>query len=149
LRKIILPPVVLALCLIALIAINYFDVAGDNLLSGRVKSAGYFLMIIGIALPIWGARLFRQHKTNILPYNDPDNIVTKGPFSFSRNPMYLGMLLVLLGAAIRFGTGSGFIFPVIYFGVANWYFIPFEEGRMAIAFGDEFTAYKAKVRRWL
>ncbi|VAV95272.1 Putative protein-S-isoprenylcysteine methyltransferase [hydrothermal vent metagenome] len=148
-RKIILPPIVLALCLIAMVAINYFNVAGQVLFTGPLKLAGYFLIALGIFLPFWGARLFRQHETNIMPYNDPDNIVTKGPFSFSRNPMYLGMLLVLFGVAIIYATSLSFIFPVIYFVIANWYFIPFEEGRMLAAFGDEFTAYKARVRRWV
>jgi protein-S-isoprenylcysteine O-methyltransferase Ste14 len=132
-----------------MVAINYFGMAENVLFTGLLKLAGYFLIALGILLPIWGARLFRQHETNIMPYNDPDNIVTNGPFRFSRNPMYLGMILVLFGVATLYATVLSFVFPLIYFGVANWYFIPYEEGRMIVAFGDEFTAYKAKVRRWL
>jgi len=149
LRKILLPPVMLVLCLIGIVTVNYFDIAVIILFSGPVKFVGYGLIALGIVLPVWGARLFRRHETNILPYKDPDHIVTAGPFRFSRNPMYLGMLMVLLGAAGLYGTALGFIFPLAYFCVANGYYIPYEEGRMAAAFGDEFTAYKAKVRRWL
>ena len=148
-RKILLPPVMLLLCLIGIVAVNYFDLSVIVLLSGPVKLIGYALIAFGIFLPVWGARLFRQHKTNIIPYKDPDNIVTIGPFGFSRNPMYLGMIFVLLGVAALYGTALGFIFPAVYFAVANGWYIPFEEGRMQAAFGDEFTAYKARVRRWL
>lgn len=80
---------------------------------------------------------------------DPERIVTAGPFGFSRNPMYLGMLLVLLGVAALYGTAPGFIFPLVYFGVANGYYIPYEESRMTEIFGDQFLTYKAEVRRWL
>ncbi|MBL4800676.1 MAG: isoprenylcysteine carboxylmethyltransferase family protein [Emcibacter sp.] len=148
-RKILLPPVMLVLCLIGIVTVNYFGLANIILLSGPVKFIGYALIALGIFLPIWGARLFHQHKTNLIPYKNPDKIVTIGPFGFSRNPMYLGMLVVLLGVAVRYGTALSFLFPVIYFSVANGWYIPFEEDRMQDAFGDEFTAYKAKVRRWL
>ncbi len=148
-RKILLPPVMLALCLIGIVAVNFFGIAIIVLLSGPVKFVGYVLIALGAFLPAWGARLFAQHETNILPYKDPDRIVTAGPFGFSRNPMYLGMLLVLLGVSVLYGTALSFFFPLAYFSVANGYYIPYEEGRMAEAFGDEFNAYKAKVRRWL
>lgn len=148
-RKILLPPVLLALCIIGIIAVNFFDIAVIILLSGPAKYVGYGLIALGAFLPAWGAYLFKQHETNILPYKDPDRIVKTGPFSFSRNPMYLGMLLVLMGIAGHYGTALSFVFPLIYFAVANSWYIPYEEGRMAEAFGDEFLAYKSKVRRWL
>ncbi|PCI49688.1 MAG: hypothetical protein COB49_04645 [Alphaproteobacteria bacterium] len=148
-RKILLPPVMLVLCLIGIVTVNYFDVAVIILLSGPVKFFGYVLIMLGVFLPAWGARTFRQHETNILPYKDPDHIVTTGPFKISRNPMYLGMILVLIGVALLYGTALGFIFPLAYFCVANGYYIPYEEDRMTVVFGDEFTAYKVRVRRWL
>lgn len=148
-RKIILPPVILALCLIGIVAVNFYNMAAYILFSGSITSAGYPVILLGVILPVWGARLFRQHKTNILPYKDPEHIVKTGPFSFSRNPMYLGMLLVLLGVSIIYGTALSFIFPLAYFCVANGYFIPYEESRMTEIIGDEFLAYKAQVRRWI
>lgn len=148
-RKILLPPVMLVLCLIGIVAVNFFDIAVIVLLSGPLTSFGYVLIVLGIFLPAWGARLFHQHATNLLPYKDPDHMVKTGPFAFSRNPMYLGMLFVLLGVAELYGTALSFVFPLAYFCVANGYYIPYEEGRMAEAFDDEFTTYKAKVRRWL
>ncbi len=147
-RKILLPPVMLALCFIGIVAVNYTHMATYILFSAPITYVGYALILLGVFLPAWGARLFRQHQTNILPYKDPDRIVKTGPFSFSRNPMYLGMLLVLLGVSIVYGTMLSFIFPLAYFSVANSYYIPYEESRMTEVIGDEFLAYKAQVRRW-
>ncbi|MCH8347031.1 MAG: isoprenylcysteine carboxylmethyltransferase family protein [Proteobacteria bacterium] len=93
--------------------------------------------------------MFRRHETNIIPYKDPENIVTSGPFRFSRHPMYLGMLLVLVGTTMLYGTVLSLVFPLAFFIIANWWYIPFEESKMADVFGDAFTVYKARVRRWL
>ncbi len=148
-RKIILPPIVLGLCLMAMGLVNYYDLAKTIFVSNPLNYFGFLFISSGLFLPVWGAHLFKKHQTNILPYKNPDNIVKSGPFSFSRNPLYLGMLLGLIGFAIYFGTVESFIFPVILFCVINWYHIPFEEEKMTEAFGDEFINYKAKVRRWI
>jgi len=148
-RKILLPPVIFFLCIIGIVGVNYLSVTGLVLISGPVKFIGYAMMVVGIFLPIWGARIFRQHHTNIIPYKNPDRMVTEGPFRLSRNPMYLGMLLTLIGLATLYGTALSFVFPLLYFFVASLYYIPFEEERMIKAFGDDFIAYKAKVRRWI
>lgn len=148
-RKILLPPVMLTLCLLGIFLVNYYRMAEQIIISGPLKSSGYLLIIIGLFLPAWGAYLFRRHKTNLIPHKSPDHLVLKGPFRLSRNPMYLGMLLILSGFAVLYGTGLSFIFPLAYFSLANWWYIPFEEQMMQDAFGDEFTSYKRRVRRWL
>ena len=147
-RRILLPPVLLLLCLFGMIAT---DRVGDPsiFLEGPVTSTGYLIGLVGIALPIWGAQIFKQRETNIIPYRDPDKIVTEGPFRFSRNPMYLGMLLVLLGATVKLGILEGFLFAALFFSVANWWYIPFEEEKMKTVFGTAFDDYCARVRRWL
>lgn len=147
-RKIILPPVLLVACLIGMIALSRYG-SPTVIVFGWAKSFGYLLIALGIFLPVWGAQIFKKKETNILPYKSPDKMVTQGPFRLSRNPMYLGMLLVLLGVAIRTGAAESFLFAALFFAVANWWYIPFEEVKMAKVFGQEFDDYKAKVRRWL
>lgn len=147
-RKIILPPIVTVLCLLGIYMLRKFMNLTEMQL-GCFENAGYIIVAIGIVLPLWGSQVFKQAQTNILPYNDPDSMVTGGPFKFSRNPMYLGMLLILLGTFVKVGYWENILFPVIFFAVANWWYIPFEEGRMRAAFGDTFDAYTEKVRRWI
>lgn len=149
LRKILVPPVMLALCLGGMIAANFYGLAGRVWLAAPLTGLGYPLVAIGVSLPVWGAMIFRRHQTNLTPYKDPGRLVTGGPFRFSRNPMYLGMLLVLIGAAVIYATVMSLFFAAIYFAVANWWYIPFEEHRMAAVFGDAFHAYRAETRRWV
>lgn len=147
-RKILLPPILLIICLSGMLTLKYnFTTTPIGL--GVLANASYLLIALGILLPVWGSQVFKRVQTNILPYNDPDKMVTSGPFQFSRNPMYLGMMLILTGTAVKLGFWESFGFVAVFFGVANWWYIPFEEGRMHVAFGDEFIKYKNKVRRWL
>lgn len=152
-RKILLPPVLTLLCLIGIYAVKRYgaDMLGgaSALHDGSWNMVGYLFIAVGIALPVWGARIFKKHETNIIPYKSPDSMVTEGPFGFTRNPMYLGMLLLITGVAVLGGTLEGFAFPILFFIVANWWYIPFEEMKMAKVFGGAFTEYKSKVRRWL
>lgn len=147
-RKILLPPVLLVLCIIGMIWLARSGGA-SFWHSGEWNFLGYALITIGLVLPIWGSHAFKRHQTNILPYKDPDNMVTDGPFKFTRNPMYLGMLLGLFGVNVVTGTYEGLLFAMLYFAVANWWYIPFEEKRMYAVFGEKFDDYKASVRRWL
>ncbi|MBL4789377.1 MAG: isoprenylcysteine carboxylmethyltransferase family protein [Kordiimonadaceae bacterium] len=152
-RKIILPPVLLVTCLVATVVADWYLPADHMLrtvwLYGLPTKIGYLLLFIGIFLPIRSAVIFKQEETNIIPYKSPDKMVSRGPFAFTRNPMYLGMLLVLLGVATLYGTVVGLLFSALYFAVANWWYIPFEEAKMANIFGDAFTDYSRRVRRWL
>lgn len=147
-RKIILPPIMLLACLIGMIALYKFG-STTAIITGEAKNIGFAFIALGIGLPVWGAQIFKRVETNIIPYKSPDKLVTEGPFQFSRNPMYLGMLLVLLGVAIRLGVLESLVFVGLFFTVANWWYIPFEEGKMMAMFGDQFTEYKQKVRRWI
>jgi len=104
----------------------------------------------GIALAIWGERMFAAAGTEILPAS-PSNkkLVTSGPFRFTRNPMYLGLILVTLGIAFYAGTLPFFAVPVLVFFLCNKLFIPFEEAKMQRQFTDRYTDYLRRVRRWI
>ncbi len=147
-RKILLPPVLFIICILGM---AWHARSGPHTIwhTGVWDILGYMLITLGFTLPIWGSVTFKKHKTNILPYKDPDNMVTDGPFKFTRNPMYLGMLTGLLGISVLIGTAESLFGPLLYFLVANWWYIPFEEERMKAMFGVKFENYKEKVRRWV
>ncbi len=147
-RKILVPPLMMLLCILGMIAYDRFG-SPTTAVSGTAVNIGYFLIIVGIALPAWSALIFRRVETNIIPYKSPEKMVTEGPFRFSRNPMYLGMLLVISGVAVRLGNYESLAFVALFFAVANWWYIPFEETKMHAVFGDGFDSYKQSVRRWI
>jgi protein-S-isoprenylcysteine O-methyltransferase Ste14 len=62
--------------------------------------------------------------------------------------MYLGMILMLIGAAILFGTLPFYGAAIAYFAIINWVFCPYEEDKLATAFGCEYETYRSQVRRW-
>ena len=110
---------------------------------------GILLIIFGFVLNIWADSLFKTFKTTVKPDQEPTYLITGGPFRFSRNPMYLGMAAILLGAAIVSRSLISFIFPIIFAGVMQKIFIPFEESMLESAFGNKYHYYKKTVRRWL
>ena len=104
----------------------------------------------GIALAAWGRFLFASENTEIMPTSVSNKkLVTRGPFRFTRNPMYLGLVLLSVGIAFAFGALAYFLVPVGLFVICNNGFIPFEEAKMQRQFGEEYGAYLHRVRRWI
>ena len=111
---------------------------------------GGIIFIAGWAITLRASALFKIENTEILPTSPANRaLVTYGPFRFSRNPMYLGMIMNLLGIAVYLGTLPMFISALAHFMVLNFFFIPFEEEKMARQFGEQYAAYRRTVRRWL
>src|SRR5262249_55024845 len=104
---------------------------------------------LGFGLMMWAWSLFRQRGTPIRPTDQATVIIRSGPFRFSRNPMYLGIVFMLLGIAVWVGSLAMLIAPVGFFAFMSRVFIPYEEQRLREAFGDDYVSYTQKVRRWI
>jgi protein-S-isoprenylcysteine O-methyltransferase Ste14 len=116
----------------------------------RAPNLGILLAVAGISFAVWGRNIFAAAGTEIMP-TSPSNkkLVTSGPFRFSRNPMYLGLVLVTLGIAFYAGTLPFYAVPVLLFLLCNFVFIPFEEAKMQRQFNAQYTDYRSRVRRWV
>jgi protein-S-isoprenylcysteine O-methyltransferase Ste14 len=123
--------------------------AGEPLLPAPWHWTGVAPVAIGVALAVIAAGRFAKVGTNIVPLTTSTTLVTSGPFAFSRNPMYLGMTLTLVGAALLANTPWPWIVPPIFVAILKLRFIRHEEALMESTFGDAYRAYKARVRRWL
>jgi protein-S-isoprenylcysteine O-methyltransferase Ste14 len=110
---------------------------------------GAIVMVGGLGLMVWAARAFQRAGTGFRLEEGGSALVTSGPFRFSRNPMYLGIVIWLIGFAILLGSLVVFVLPVIIFLLAQFMLIPIEEKRMEQTFGKEYVDYKSRVRRWL
>lgn len=110
---------------------------------------GIILIGFGIVMNVWADYLLHKRKTTVLPFGSPSSLIVSGPFRISRNPIYLGMVAVLLGIAILFGTLVTFLFPIVFLAIIETMFIPVEERNIGDIFGDEYVEYKHKVRRWI
>ena len=107
------------------------------------------LMIAGIGCSAAGFFTFKRGGTPVRPGADPTKLVLTGPYRFTRNPMYLGVLLFSVGCL--FATRSLWFLapPILFFLVINFRLIPFEEGLLRDRFGSEYETYRRRVRRWL
>ena len=143
------PPVwTFAMLLIAYGAQRSF--AWASIVYMRSPAAAIALALAGIALAVSAERNFAAAGTEIMPASPANKaLVTGGPFRFTRNPMYSGLLLASLGVALYFGTLPFFAVPALLFLLVNFVFVPFEEAKMLRQFGDRYTEYCARVRRWV
>ena len=111
---------------------------------------GMVLIALGFIPPLWAFALFRREGTEINPTSATNRkLVTRGPYRFTRNPMYLGLCLLTLGIAFWVDAWPMFVAPIAVFATTNWVHIPFEEGKMRRQHGAAFEDYCRQVRRWL
>jgi protein-S-isoprenylcysteine O-methyltransferase Ste14 len=116
----------------------------------QYKPVGIVLIVLGIGWAAWGNLTFRRQGAEIFPWSETHTtLVAVGPFRFTRNPMYVGLVITGLGAALMAGTWIMWLVPVVVFLLDQFIIIPFEEGSMERAYGDAYLDYKARVRRWI
>ena len=122
---------------------------GDFNFTGRLYLM-YFLFGLGVLIGLWSLLQFLSKKTSINPVT-PDSastLVCKGIYSFTRNPMYLGLLLLLLAWALFLSNAFNTLLAAGFVSYMNRFQIKPEEEALEKIFGSEFLAYKIKVRRW-
>jgi protein-S-isoprenylcysteine O-methyltransferase Ste14 len=96
------------------------------------------------------ARLqFKKSDTAVRPTAETSRIIKNGMYRYSRNPMYLGMFLILLGTSFIMGTMPSMLAPAVFFLIIDKIFIPYEEDKLLSSFGDTFNEYMMATRRWL
>ena len=116
----------------------------------RIVWLGVALVAIGVAISVWASLLFRCEGTELNPTSEVNkSLVVRGPFRFTRNPMYLGLVIFTVGMALGVGSLPMFVVPLLVFVTANWAHIPFEEAKMRRQFGTAFDHYMGQVRRWI
>jgi len=93
--------------------------------------------------------MFIKTKTPMNPFAKPVKLHIDGIFSYTRNPMYLGIVIGLFGISIITGLLLNIIFPIMYFGIMDIEFIPKEENNLKETFSKEFISYKKRTKRWL
>jgi protein-S-isoprenylcysteine O-methyltransferase Ste14 len=145
-----LPPPIWALIYLAIAIVVSMSYAWRWLVDLRIIPLAVALIAIGLLSMFWAVYVFRRVGTELNP-TSPTNkeLVIAGPFHVTRNPMYLGIVLVSLGIAFSSGSLPMFAVPVLAFATANWVHIPFEEAKMRRQFGSAYDSYTAKVRRWI
>ena len=109
------------------------------------------LLAAGVCVSVLGVASFRRARTTVNPLKPEKSscLVVSGIYRHTRNPMYLGLLLLLLGWAVFLANIVAFIFLPAFIVYLNRFQIRPEEKALALVFGQDFAAYRSKVRRWL
>ncbi len=107
------------------------------------------LIAIAMALAVWAFNEFGAKRNPIDPRSLPTQLVTSGPYRYTRNPMYLGLLLILLAIAFWLGSIPMLMAPLSFWLFMNFSYIRREETKVASVLGQPYLEYLRQVRRWL
>lgn len=116
--------------------------AVTDLLSGILVGGGIILAIMAVVE-------FRRHRTTVLPHETPSTMVQSGIYRRSRNPIYLGDVLILAGLILRFDAVLSLVLLPIFVWLLERRFIIPEEDRLRRTFRADFARYERKTRRWI
>jgi protein-S-isoprenylcysteine O-methyltransferase Ste14 len=147
-KRRIVPPVYLLLTLLIMTGL-YYLMPLARIVPVPWSYLGAILVALGIGLSVTGATSFRRAGTPVIPFELSTILVTHGLYRVTRNPMYLGMVIALIGAAVLFGTLSAWLPIPVFVWIIQANFIRGEERFLEEIFGEPYLAYKKKVRRWL
>lgn len=146
----VLPPLValgaavLAIVLEWLAPLGWLPPRGSALVA-----IGVVILVVGVLIAVSGMRAFKQAGTNIDPRQPALKIVRDGPYRFTRNPMYLGLVLLQPGLALAFSLDWALLLTPIVWAILHWGVVLREEAYLEEKFGDPYRDLLASTRRWL
>jgi protein-S-isoprenylcysteine O-methyltransferase Ste14 len=146
LHKIEIPPLWLALHLAAAWLLHWVS---PSVFGGWGAGLGKTLVLLGLLLMAAAVAQMALARTTVIPRRDPSALVTGGVFAWSRNPIYLGDALILLGAILWLDAILALPLVASFVWLIQTRFIRDEEARLTLAFGPEFDLWAARTRRWV
>jgi protein-S-isoprenylcysteine O-methyltransferase Ste14 len=114
-----------------------------------LRPIGFAAIVAGIGMGVWAFLHFKQHKVSPSPWHRPTGFVTDGPYAISRNPMYTGSVLTLIGIGLVRGSVPALLSPLAFVAILTRGQIAFEEKALSEAYGSLYEDYRQQVRRWL
>lgn len=142
-------PPVLTVIFLALAYLGKWFAPVSLEVAGSVELLGFGMVVAGFLLGFAAFLEFRRARTTVLPHGSVSSIITSGIYRFTRNPIYLGFLLMVSGLPLNSGTWWGAILAPVFIFLMNNLVIEHEEAYLEKKFGDVYTGYKSRVRRWL
>jgi protein-S-isoprenylcysteine O-methyltransferase Ste14 len=141
------PPLLAVALLLATLVLHF--VLPEERAAGWYQVIGLLVVAVGVGLSSFAAAIFQARETTRNPYGAPTAFIAQAPYTWTRNPMYLGLATTLMGLAIFFSSIAMLLAPAVFFAVIDRMVIPREEETMERLFGQDYLAYKNRVRRWI
>jgi protein-S-isoprenylcysteine O-methyltransferase Ste14 len=125
-----------------------FEIDGDG--AGRTQLLiASVLLLAGLGLGAWGVVTLVRSRTPVIPRRPARRLVRTGPYRFTRNPIYVGMIAVYAGLALALNAAWPLVVLPLLLVALGHQVIRREERHLAQAFGDAYAAYRRQVRRWM
>lgn len=144
-----------ACVLISLFAIAYLAHELIDVRLGLLSYASSFSIVLGIVIVaigllvrLWATHTFFRNNVSVLSLNAHTNLVQTGPYRFTRNPLYIGIMLIFLGCVVLLGSYGGLGVGVVLWLVIHLWLCFYEEKDLEQIFGEEYRHYKQSVQRW-
>jgi protein-S-isoprenylcysteine O-methyltransferase Ste14 len=141
------PPLLAGALLLITLALHFM--LPEERTVGWEQFIGLLFVAVGAGLSSFAAAIFQARETTRKPWGEPTAFVAQPPYTWTRNPMYLGLAATLFGLAIFFGSIVMLLAPAVFFAVIDRMVIPREEETMERLFGQEYRDYTYRVRRWI
>jgi len=142
------PPVVMLVHLLAAFMMNWL-LPLPIAFPGFLEWAGYILVFTGLGFAFSAISQFGKMHTTLDPHGSVNEVVTSGPYRFSRNPIYLGFVCTLIGLPLALGSYWGVVLSPLLMILMVQLVIKHEEAYLEEKFKEVYTSYKSRVRRWL
>jgi protein-S-isoprenylcysteine O-methyltransferase Ste14 len=146
--KVILPPTYFLLAIIAMVVLHFL-VPIEGIVPVVWKLLGIFPLALGTIMNVVADRAFHRAGTTVRPCEDSAQLVTDGLFKITRNPMYFGFVLMLIGIGLILGSLTSFVIAALFAVLIDRKFIAVEEQMLADRFGERWQAYAETTRRWI
>lgn len=147
-RKPLVGPYVVVPAVAALMAVGLAVVDPFRVPTGILGYLGLVPSTLGVGLVGWTVLTFRQTGETLSPVADPDHLVTEGPLAATRNPMYLGVVLSVVGVGVLAGSPVGIGYATLLAVAYHALVVFVEEPKLSEAFGDAYNEYCEEVPRW-
>jgi protein-S-isoprenylcysteine O-methyltransferase Ste14 len=142
------PPVSVGLPLVVGLLVTWF--VGDPWdPSGLASALGWVLLAVFAVWNGWALLTMRRHRTGLLPGEASTTVISGGPFAWSRNPLYVGLLLASAGLALLAGSLWALLALPLEWALLRWGAVLPEEAYLSAKFGAPYDAYRGRVRRWV
>jgi protein-S-isoprenylcysteine O-methyltransferase Ste14 len=144
----IMPPTLLLIAMFAMLALHFL-IPIAWIIPPFWNLTGLILIALGLILNLNADKAFHQVQTTVKPFEESSSLVTNGVFRLSRNPMYLGFVLILFGIAVLLRTVSPYLVIIAFVIILDKTYVRVEERMLAEKFGASWKYYQSLTRRWL
>jgi protein-S-isoprenylcysteine O-methyltransferase Ste14 len=144
----IMPTTYLLIAIVAMIALHFLFPA-TRIVPPIWNLLGIIPIALGVIFYLIADKAFHRANTTVKPFEESSALVTSGAFRITRNPMYLGFVLILIGIAVLMRSLTPYFVIIAFAILIDRIYITVEERMLAEKFGSDWIAYKEKTRRWL